>query len=77
MQLSIVAKTIGLLLMVFSFAQLPPLVIDLIYSEGEYLSFLYSFTLTVLGGFVLWRPFKSVKKDFRLKKCIREREVTN
>ena len=47
MQLSIVAKTIGLLLMVFSFAQLPPLIIDLIYSEGEYLSFLYSFALTV------------------------------
>jgi len=70
MQLSIVAKTIGLLLMVFSFAQLPPLIIDLIYSEGEYLSFLYSFALTVLGGFVLWRPFKSVKKDFRLREGV-------
>ena len=39
MQLSIVAKTIGLLLMVFSFAQVPPIIIDLIYSEGEYFSF--------------------------------------
>ena len=70
MQLSIVAKTIGLLLMVFSFAQAPPLVVDLIYGEGEYLSFLYSFVLTVLGGLVLWWPFRETKKDFRLREGV-------
>ena len=70
MQLSIVAKTIGLLLMVFSFAQVPPLVVDLIYSEGEYLSFVYSFALTVLGGLILWWPFKEVKKEFRLREGV-------
>ena len=70
MQLSIVAKTIGLLLMVFSFAQVPPLVVDLIYAEGEYISFLYSFILTVLGGLVLWWPFREVKKDFRLREGV-------
>ena len=70
MQLSIVAKTIGLLLMVFSFAQVPPLLIDLIYAEGEYLSFVYSFALTVLGGLVLWWPFKDIKKDFRLREGV-------
>ena len=70
MQLSIVAKTIGLLLMVFSFAQVPPLVLDLIYAEGEYISFLYSFLLTVLGGLVLWWPFREVKKDFRLREGV-------
>ena len=70
MQISIVAKTIGLLLMVFSFAQVPPLIIDLIYAEGEYLSFVYSFSLTALGGLVLWWPFKEVKKDFRLREGV-------
>ncbi len=70
MQLSIVAKTIGLLLMVFSFAQVPPLVVDLIYAEGEYISFLYSFLLTVLGGLFLWWPFRDVKKDFRLREGV-------
>ena len=70
MQLSIVAKTIGLLLMVFSFAQVPPLIVDLIYSEGEYISFIYSFALTVLGGLILWWPFKEVKKDFRLREGV-------
>lgn len=70
MHISIVAKTIGLLLMVFSFAQVPPLVVDLIYAEGEYISFLYSFLLTVLGGLVLWWPFREVKKDFRLREGV-------
>jgi len=70
MQLSIVAKTIGLLLMVFSFAQVPPIIVDLIYSEGEYFSFLLSFVLTVLGGLILWWPFKDTKKDFRLREGV-------
>jgi trk system potassium uptake protein TrkH len=56
--------------MVFSFAQVPPLIVDLIYSEGEYLSFVYSFVLTVLGGLILWWPFKEVKKDFRLREGV-------
>ena len=70
MQLSIVSKTIGLLLMVFSFAQIPPIIIDLIYSEGEFISFVYSFALTVLGGLILWWPFKGVKKEFRLREGV-------
>ncbi len=70
MQLSIVSKTIGLLLMVFSMAQVPPIIVDLIYSEGEYFSFLFSFALTVLGGLILWWPFKNVKKGFRLREGI-------
>ena len=70
MQLSIVAKTIGLLLMVFSFAQVPPIIVDLIYSEGEYFSFILSFALTALGGLILWWPFKDTKKDFRLREGV-------
>ena len=70
MQLSIVSKTIGLLLMVFSMAQVPPIIVDLIYSEGEYFSFLFSFALTVLGGLILWWPFKDTKKDFRIREGI-------
>ncbi|MDB9938327.1 TrkH family potassium uptake protein [Candidatus Thioglobus sp.] len=70
MQLSIVAKTLGLLLMVFSFAQVPPILVDLIYSEGEYLTFVFSFILTVFGGLVLWWPFRAIKKGFRLREGV-------
>ena len=70
MQLSIVAKTLGLLLIVFSLAQVPPIIVDLIYSEGEYLTFLFSFALTALGGLFLWWPFRNTKKDFRLREGV-------
>ncbi|MDC1417910.1 TrkH family potassium uptake protein [Candidatus Thioglobus sp.] len=70
MQLSIVAKTLGLLLMVFSFAQVPPILVDLIYSEGEYLTFVFSFILTVFGGLILWWPFRTIKKSFRLREGV-------
>ena len=70
MQLSIVAKTLGLLLMVFSFAQVPPILVDLIYSEGEYLTFVFSFVLTVFGGILLWWPFRAIKKSFRLREGV-------
>ena len=70
MQLSIVAKTLGLLLIVFSLAQVPPIIVDLIYSEGEYLTFLFSFAMTVLGGLFLWWPFRNTKKDFRLREGV-------
>ena len=70
MQLSIVAKTLGLLLMVFSLAQVPPVLVDLIYSEGEYLTFVFSFILTVFGGLVLWWPFRTIKKSFRLREGV-------
>ena len=70
MQMRIVAKTIGVLMMIFRFAQVTPLVVDLIYSEGEYVSVVYSFALTVLGGVVLWWPFKVIKKDFRLREGV-------
>ncbi|MDB4139115.1 TrkH family potassium uptake protein [Candidatus Thioglobus sp.] len=70
MQLSIVAKTLGLLLMIFSFAQVPPILVDLIYSEGEYLTFVFSFILTVFGGLLLWWPFRLIKKSFRLREGV-------
>lgn len=70
MQLSIVSKTIGLLLMIFSMAQVPPIIVDFIYSEGEYLSFVFSFALTIFGGFILWFPFRAIKKDFRLREGV-------
>lgn len=70
MQFSIVFKTIGLLLMVFSLTQLPPVIVDLIYAENQYSSFLSAFALTLLSGLVLWLPFRKSKKDFRIREGV-------
>ncbi|MBE8189555.1 MAG: potassium transporter [Candidatus Thioglobus sp.] len=70
MQFSIVFKTIGLLLMVFSLTQLPPLVVDFLYGQGQMLDFAMSFALTLLAGFVLWLPFRNTQRDFRLREGV-------
>jgi trk system potassium uptake protein TrkH len=71
MQLSVVSKTIGILLMVFSFTQVPPILIDFIIGDGKELAtFSLSFGLTLMGGFFMWYPFMSVKQDFRLREGV-------
>lgn len=70
MQFSIVFKTIGLLLMVFSLTQLPPLLVDFIYQQNEAQSFITAFLLTLLSGFILWAPFRNTKKDFRIREGV-------
>lgn len=70
MQFSIVFKTIGLLLMVFSLTQLPPLVVDLIYAQNQIQPFILAFILTLLSGFVLWLPFRNTKRDFRIREGV-------
>ncbi|MDG2395132.1 TrkH family potassium uptake protein [Candidatus Thioglobus sp.] len=70
MQFSIVFKTIGLLLMVFSLTQLPPVIVDIIYQQNETHSFLTAFLLTFLSGLLLYLPFRKSTKDFRIREGI-------
>ncbi|MCH9711824.1 MAG: TrkH family potassium uptake protein [Proteobacteria bacterium] len=70
MQFSIVFKTIGLLLMVFSLTQLPPIVVDVIYQQQETSSFLAAFALTLISGLLLYLPFRSSTKDFRIREGV-------
>lgn len=70
MQLNIVFKTIGLLLMIFSLTQLPPILVDLIYAERQYVDFLIALSLTWLSGSLLWFKFKNTQETFRIREGI-------
>ncbi len=70
MQLSIVFKTIGLFLMMFSLTQLPPVLVDLIYDQQQYSVFLFAFALTLLSGFLIWLPVRNSTKAFRVREGI-------
>jgi len=70
MKINIVLKTIGLLLMVFSLTQIPPILIDFIYSEGEFFSFVISFVLTFIGGYLVWFFNRNTTQDFRIREGI-------
>jgi len=70
MKINIVLKTIGLLLMVFSLTQIPPILIDFIYREGELFSFLISFVLTFIGGYLVWFFNRNTTQNFRIREGI-------
>ncbi len=70
MKLGIVLKTVGLLLMVFSLTQLPPVLVDIIYAEQQYGYFLISLFVTLGSGLFLWLAFRGFKEDFRIREGI-------
>lgn len=63
-----VQKTLGLLLMVFSFSMLVPFIVSALYNDTYTASsFLASFTFTLLFGLAVWLPSRAVDSEIRLK----------
>jgi len=67
MQLTVIQRILGMLLMVFSSTMLPPILLSWIYLDGSFESFFYAFAVTLVTGIVLWLPAKNVRKDLRLR----------
>ena len=67
MQLAAIIRIIGLLLMIFSFAMLPPALVGVIYGDGEILSFILAFAVTLSIGVVLWLPVRNKRNDLRVR----------
>lgn len=67
MQLLVITRILGLLLMVFSITMLPPVFVDWIYQENAATPFLNAFVLILICGFVLFLPVRKHKKDLRLR----------
>ena len=63
-----VQKTLGLLLMVFSFSMIAPFIVAGIFNDTYTASsFLASFTFTLIGGLVLWVPSRKIDSEIKLK----------
>ncbi len=67
MHFTVIQRISGILLMLFSFTLLPPMLIDLIYQENTLDSFITSYLLLLGTGMLLWLPVKNVKQDLRLR----------
>lgn len=67
MQLAIIQKILGLLLMLFSVVMAPPLVIALAADDGAAGVFLFAFLLILAIGLLLWLPVRRVEKELRLR----------
>ncbi len=67
MQLFVVQRILGILLMVFSVTMLPPLLVSWIYSDGASAAFFDGFALTLSMGVLFWGPVRNQKKELRLR----------
>ncbi|BCD99679.1 TrkH family potassium uptake protein [Marinagarivorans cellulosilyticus] len=65
MRFSIIAKVLGVLLMLFSLTLVPPTLVSLWYHDKSHLSFLMAFFITLITGLVLWFPTFNIKQELR------------
>ncbi|MFN3713574.1 MAG: potassium transporter TrkG [Alcanivoracaceae bacterium] len=63
MHLTLIAKILGMLLMVFSITMLSPVLVAWIYNDGMQLPFLTAFALTFSSGLALWMMFFRVRDE--------------
>jgi len=67
MQLFVIQRILGILLMVFSSTMLPPMLVSVIYNDGALVPFFYAFAVTLITGIVCWLPVKRQYRELRLR----------
>ncbi len=67
MSFAAVQRILGLLLTVFSFTLLPPLVVSLATQDGVAAAFGIAFVMTLAIGFINWLPVRNMHRELRLR----------
>lgn len=67
MDLKVIQRILGFLLMVFSVTLLPPIMVDLIYQEGRWTNFFFPLLLNLSVGFLLWYPARHNRSEMRIR----------
>jgi trk system potassium uptake protein TrkH len=67
MNLLMVLRILGLMLMLFSLTMLPPIGVSLAYADGHWYPFLVAFGVIAVIGLALWLPVRKVHRDLRLR----------
>jgi trk/ktr system potassium uptake protein len=57
MRLSVIVRTLGVLFLLFSTTLLPPIVLSVIYADGELTQFSITFAIALAFGLTFWLPF--------------------
>jgi trk system potassium uptake protein TrkH len=65
MHFSVIARVLGLLMMIFSFTLVPPMLISVLYQDGTLNAFLYALLITFGIGLVAWFPVRNHKQELK------------
>lgn len=63
----VIQRIVGLLLVIFSFAMLPPALVGLLYGDGAVIPFITAFFIMSIAGLVLWFPVRKVHRELRVR----------
>jgi trk system potassium uptake protein len=67
MNIAMVQRILGMMLMVFSLTMLPPVAISLAWGDGHYAPFIDAFLIVAIAGLLIWLPVRKVQRDLRLR----------
>ncbi|RMF20088.1 MAG: potassium transporter, partial [Gammaproteobacteria bacterium] len=67
MHFSVVARILGLLIMVFSLTMVPPILVSLIFEDGHIRPFAIAFVLLLVVGTLVWAPFYKARQELRVR----------
>lgn len=67
MHLRVSLRIIGVLLMLFSTAMLPPMMLGLVQNDGSAPPFAIAFAANISAGLLLWLPTRHVRTDLRIR----------
>ncbi|MCE8017846.1 potassium transporter [Halomonas sp. MCCC 1A17488] len=67
MSLRVILRILGLLLMMFSLTMLPPILVSLLFGDGQWDAFSIAILITVLTGLVIYLPNRSAHKELRIR----------
>ncbi|HET6630865.1 MAG TPA: TrkH family potassium uptake protein [Woeseiaceae bacterium] len=67
MNLMVVQRVLGLLLMLFSLTMLPPVLVGFMFDERAWLPFVESFVVTLAAGVLVWLPVRWVERELRVR----------
>ncbi|NIC05797.1 TrkH family potassium uptake protein [Billgrantia bachuensis] len=65
MSLRVILRILGLLLMMFSLTMMPPILVSLLFGDGQWQAFSIAIVITVVTGLVIYLPNRRAHKELR------------
>lgn len=65
MHFTVIARVLGLLMMIFSFTLVPPMLVSIIYQDGTLDAFVYALLITFGIGLLVWLPVRNHRQELK------------